>query len=143
MAASSGSPQPSPSVELVKGLSGLEKVVLRGTRSCSVEVLSSAFPAPPPHPLSHPSCCVCMRLCGVCRGTPARGCDSFGFGCRVRRSGGNSADPRGVWAKLMRVSASGSGDFVCFLSRFSWIIISAFHDLRVAGRESLTVFVMA
>jgi len=38
MAASSGSPQPSPSVELVKGLSGLEKVVLRGTRSCSVEV---------------------------------------------------------------------------------------------------------
>jgi hypothetical protein len=61
----------------------------------------------------------------------------------VRRSGGNSADPRGVWAELMRVSASGCGDFVCFMSRFGWIIIGAFHDLRVAGRESLPVHVMA
>jgi hypothetical protein len=41
MAASAGSP-----VELVKGPSGLDKVVLRGSRNCSVEVPGSAFPAP-------------------------------------------------------------------------------------------------
>jgi len=41
----------------------------------------------------------------------ARDCDSVGFGRRPRRSGGNSADPRGVWAELMRFLVLRACDF--------------------------------
>ena len=74
-AAASPSPQPpqlpSPFAELVKSPSGLEKVVLRGSRNCCVEVPDSAFPTPVTRDVS-PFCLVwCVR--GVCRGTVRAG----------------------------------------------------------------------
>jgi hypothetical protein len=59
-----------------------------------------------------------------------RGCDSVGFGCRVRRSGGNCVDPRMVWTELMRFSVFG-----CAISLpvpcSGWINTRALHDPRV------------
>lgn len=100
--AASAAASPSPFAELVKGSSGLEKIVLRGARNCCAEVRTRFRPRPPT------SSDTSRRLSGcaydttaVCWGACARGRDSFIFRRSWRRSGGNSADPRGVWAELM------------------------------------------
>jgi hypothetical protein len=62
----------------------------------------------------------------------------------VRRSGRISADPRGVWAELIRVCRLVVAiSSVFFLSRFGWIAIGALHDPCVSGLESRPVHVIA
>lgn len=103
-AAASPSPPmqlPSPFAELVKGPSGLEKIVLRGARNCCAEVQDFGLAHPPPRPFV---VCLVVHTTAVCWGACVRGRDSFLFRCISRRSGGNSADPRGVCAELMRCS---------------------------------------
>lgn len=85
-AAASPSPQPSPFMELVKGPSGLEKVVLRGARNCSAEVTDSDFPTI--HGL--------LTVFVVC----ACGCEARGVAIRLDL-GAVCADPVGI--RLIRV----------------------------------------
>lgn len=88
-----------PFYELVKGNSGIEKVLLRGTRGFSAEVSDPFSPANPnPTLASVPLSLLPFVVC-VCGG----GGDSCGFGRHYRRSGGNSADPRpGAWGEFVR-----------------------------------------
>jgi len=104
-AAASPSPPmqlPSPFAELVKGPSGLEKIVLRGARNCCAEVRTRFRPRPPASSDTSRRLSGCVHTTAVCWGASARRRYSFLFWCSWRRSGGNSADPRGVWAELMR-----------------------------------------